>query len=80
LEVDSEQDLDHRSGGSTLIDLDQHKTKNNYYYNFKIRLGVDPGQRLGHGHEESTCVDQVNIKIKIVIILILKPDLRINSG
>jgi len=24
-----------------LVDPDQHKNKNNYYYNFKIWLGVD---------------------------------------
>jgi hypothetical protein len=57
LEVDSEQDLDHGLGGSSWIDLDQHKNKSDYYYNFKIRLGADPGQSLGHESRELTRVD-----------------------
>jgi hypothetical protein len=77
--VDLEQDLDHGLGGSTWIDLDQHKNKSDYYHNFKTRLRVDPGQRLGHRSRVSTRVDQVNIKIKMVIIVVLKPDLRIDS-
>ena len=80
LGVDPEQDLDHGSGGSSWIDLDQHRNKSDYYHNFKTRLGADLGQRLGHESGESTRVDQVNIRIKIVIIVVLKPDLRIDSG
>jgi hypothetical protein len=80
LEVNLKQDLDHGSGESSWIDLDQHKNKSDYYHNLKTRLGVDPEQRLGHESGVSTRVDQVNIRIKIVIIVVLKPDLRIDSG
>jgi len=42
------------------VDLDQYNDKNNYYYNLKTQLGG----------WNSTRPEKVNIKIKIVIIII----------
>jgi hypothetical protein len=47
-----------------------------------IVLKVDWGVNLEQGHDYglrgSTEVDQVNVKIKVVIIVVLKPNSRIN--
>jgi hypothetical protein len=40
-----------------IIDPNQCKDKNNYYHNFKIQLGVDPGQDPSHELGWSTQVD-----------------------
>jgi len=40
-------------------------------------LGLNPGQGLGHGSRGSTWVI---LRIKVVIIIVLKPDLGVNRG
>jgi hypothetical protein len=50
----------------------QHKNKSDYYHGFKSNSGVDPKQGPGGGSSwPLTCV---NIKIKVVIIIVLKSD------
>jgi hypothetical protein len=44
LRVDQEQDLDHKLGGSTWVDLSQRMNKNDYYHNFKPDLKVELGK------------------------------------
>ena len=54
------------------IDLDQRKDKNNNYYSFKTRLGSQFGARPRL--RARLPLTSVNIGIKIVITIILKPN------
>jgi hypothetical protein len=55
------------------------RLKSNYYYSFKIRFGDRPETRPGsHIRRVNLVLSQVNIKIKTIIIIVLKPDLRVN--
>jgi hypothetical protein len=42
LRVNTGQDPGYESRGLTQVDPSQYKNKNNYYHNFKTRLGVQP--------------------------------------
>jgi len=50
--------------------------KNCYYHSFKPDLGVD--LRQGLGHEWGGPLTWVNVRTKIIIIIILKLDMGIN--
>jgi hypothetical protein len=45
LRVNTGQDPGYESRGLTQVDPSQYKNKNNYYHNFKTRLGVQPRAR-----------------------------------
>jgi hypothetical protein len=60
------------------VDPGQRKNKNGYYRNFKLDSGVDLGQ--DSGREWGWLLTWVNLRIKVILIIILKPDLMINSG
>jgi len=57
-----------------LVDFGQRNDKNDYYYNFKIRLGVDLWPSTGH--RSGWPLTRVNVRIKMNIIIVLK----LNSG
>jgi len=67
----------HKSGGSTPVNPGQCKDKICYYHNFKTQLGGQSGQGPGHKSKGLTRVDQVNIWIRVIIIMVLKPDPRV---
>jgi hypothetical protein len=52
-----------------------YNNKNNYYYSFKThiecQLETKPRSRLG--------LTQINARIKVVIIVFLKPNLKVDS-
>jgi len=54
--------------------------KNSYYHNFKTRFGINKGQGLDHRLRGLTRVDLSQHMDKYIIIIILKPDLRIDLG
>jgi len=56
----------------------KYKNKNDYYYSFKTWLGIDPGQTPSY--ELDWLLTCVNIRIKVIIIIILKSDSRIDPG
>jgi hypothetical protein len=57
-----------------LDDLRQHKNKFGYYYNFETWFMVRSEVKY------ESWVRRVNIKIKVVIIVTLKPNLEVNLG
>jgi len=52
--------------------------KSGYYHNFKSWLGCRLGQGLGHELGGSHGLTRVDVWIKIVIIIVLKSDLRVD--
>jgi hypothetical protein len=62
------------------VDSGQHKDKSDYYHSFKIQLKVDSRVRLGSRVRRLNLVDLIKHKIKMIIIIVLKPDSRIKLG
>jgi hypothetical protein len=60
------------------VNLSQYKNKNYYYHIFKLDLRIESGQGLCY--KGGWSLTQVNEMTKIVIIIILKPDLRVDLG
>jgi hypothetical protein len=54
------------------VDLSRRKNKNGYYHSFKTQFGGRLGEGLGHEWDWS--LTRINIKIKMVIIIVLKSD------
>jgi len=61
-----------------MIDIGQYKYKIDYCHNFKPWIGVNP--ELGSGHWLGWPLTRVNIRIKIVVIIVLKSNSGVNSG
>ena len=62
-----------------IIDPSQHKDKNNYCYNFKTQLRSLTGAKAQTmSWDGQPRLTQNNIKIKILIIIVLKPYSRVD--
>jgi len=59
-----------------IIDPSQYKDKNYYYHNLKLNEGVNWGKVYAMGLDGQPRLTQINIKIKMIIIIILKLDSR----
>jgi hypothetical protein len=62
------------------VDSGQHKDKSDYYHSFKIWLNVDSRLRLGSRVRMVNLVDLIKHKIKMIIIIVLKPDSIVKLG
>jgi hypothetical protein len=60
------------------IDLGQHKDKNYYYHSFEIQLSSRPEIKPKSHEKRVTQIDPIQHKISIVVIIILKLNLRVN--
>jgi len=72
------QDTGHGLGRLTRFNLGKYKDKSCYYNSFKTRLWSRLRQGPSHGLRELYRLTWVNVWIKVVIIIVLKPDFEVD--
>jgi hypothetical protein len=59
--------------GQVIVDPTQHNNTNNCYHSFKPDSGIDPEKYPNHGLGGSNRIDRVNLMIKVIMNIVLKP-------